>query len=117
MIKALLIDDEENTITVMKGIIEKFIPEITAVYTAIGGKQGLQAVYNYNPDLIFLDIEMPVMNGFDLLQKLSGRLFEVIFVTAYNHYAIKAVRFSALDYLLKPVDKDELRLAVKRFIE
>jgi two-component system, LytTR family, response regulator len=117
MIKALLIDDEENNIIVLKGMIEKFIPEITTVYTAIGGKQGVQAVHNYNPDLIFLDIEMPVMNGFDLLQKFSGKLFDVIFVTAYSHYAIKAVRFSALDYLLKPVDKDELKSAVQRYTE
>src|SRR5881227_477576 len=117
MINALLIDDEESTMNVMKGIIKKYIPEIITPHTAIGSKQGLQAIHNYQPDLIFLYIEMPMMNGFELLQKLPEHSFEVIFVTAYDHYAIKAVRFSALDYLLKPVDKDELRLSVNRFLE
>src|SRR5205085_9767437 len=71
----------------------------------------------FKPDLVFLDIEMPFMTGFELLQQFPQHLFEVVFVTAYDHYAIKAIRFSALDYLLKPVDVDELKLAVKRFIE
>ena len=117
MIKALIIDDEESTIHVMKGMIKKYIPEISMLHSVIGSKQGLQAIHNYQPDLVFLDIEMPMMNGFELLQKIPEHLFEVIFVTAYDHYAIKAVRFSALDYLLKPVDKDELKQAVKRFTE
>src|SRR5436190_9116494 len=117
MIKALIIDDEESTLKVMKGMIKKYIPEINMVHTAVGSKQGLQAIHNYQPDLVFLDIEMPMMNGFELLQKFPGHRFEVIFVTAYDHYAIKAVRFSALDYLLKPVDKDELKHAVAQYLE
>jgi len=117
MINALIIDDEESTLKVMKGMIKKYIPEIGALHTAVGSKQGLQAIHNHQPDLVFLDIEMPMMNGFELLQKFPGHRFEVIFVTAYDHYAIKAVRFSALDYLLKPVDKDELKHAVGQYIE
>jgi two-component system LytT family response regulator len=117
MIKGLLIDDEESTLKVLNGMIKKYIPEIEILYCAIGSKQGLQAIQDYKPDLVFLDVEMPMMNGFELLHQFPGHTFEVIFVTAYDYYAIKAVRFSALDYLLKPVDKDELLEAVHRFLD
>lgn len=117
MIKALIIDDEESTMKVLKGMIERFVPEINTVCTSLGSSKGVQAINDVKPDLVFLDIEMPVMNGFELLQQFPHHTFEVIFVTAFDHYAIKAVRFSALDYLLKPVDKDELKLAVHRFLE
>lgn len=117
MIKALIIDDEESTINVLQLLLQKHIPEITEVITAVGAVHGQQLINEKKPDLIFLDIEMPLMNGFELLEKFPHHKFEVIFVTAYDHYAIKAIKYSALDYILKPVDTDELRSAVNRFIE
>jgi two-component system LytT family response regulator len=74
-------------------MIKKFVTEIDVLHFAIGSKQGLQLIYDYKPDLVFLDIEMPVMNGFELLQQFPQHSFEVIFVTAYDHYAIKSCSF------------------------
>jgi two-component system LytT family response regulator len=79
-------------------------------------RQGIQEIERLQPDIVFLDIEMPVMNGFTMLQQLRNRDFELIFTTAYDHYAIKAIRYSAIDYLLKPVEIDELKTAVDNAI-
>lgn len=117
MIKALIIDDEESSVNVLSFLLQKHVPEITEVFTAAGPVMGEAKIAEIKPQLIFLDIEMPLMNGFELLEKFPQHDFEVIFVTAYDHYAIKAIRYSALDYLLKPVDTDELRNAVERFLE
>lgn len=116
MIRALIIDDEESTVNVLKLLLQKYIPEVNEVHTAVGSTAGLQAIQQSKPNLLFLDIEMPLMNGFELLEKFPDHSFEVIFVTAYDHYAIKAIKYSALDYLLKPVDVEELKSAVQRFI-
>lgn len=116
MIKALIIDDEVSAVNVVKLLLNKFVPEIDAVSTAVGSREGWQAIQEVKPDLVFLDIEMPMMSGFELLEKFPDYAFDVIFITAYDHYAIKAIRFSALDYLLKPIDADELRTAVQRFL-
>ncbi|MBL0054163.1 MAG: response regulator transcription factor [Bacteroidetes bacterium] len=117
MIKALCIDDEANVLNVAATLIERYVPEITNVQKALGANEGFEKINSFKPDLIFLDIEMPGLNGFELLEKFPQKNFDVIFVTAYNHYAVKAFKFSAIDYLLKPIDIDELKLAVKRFIE
>ena len=117
MIRALIIDDEESAANVVRLLLEKYIPEINAIRVAIGSQTGLESIKSFQPDLLFLDIEMPVMSGFDLLEKFPGASFEVIFITAYDHYAIRAIRFSALDYLLKPIDTDELKSAVQRFLD
>ncbi|MFM9986961.1 MAG: LytR/AlgR family response regulator transcription factor [Flavobacteriales bacterium] len=77
--------------------------------------EALGALKNHPPQLVFLDIQMPLMNGFELLDKLGDVPFEVIFITSYNQYAIQAIRYSALDYLLKPIDKNELRKSIERF--
>jgi two-component system LytT family response regulator len=114
--KTLIIDDEESAINVVKLLLQKYIPEITHIYTAIGAMQGLQLIDEIKPDLLFLDIEMPLINGFELLEKFPNYSFDVIFITAYDHYAIKAIKFSALDYLLKPIDADELKTAVEKFL-
>lgn len=116
MIRALIIDDEISTIRVLQILIERFVPEITEVHTASGGMAGLEKIRVLQPDLVFLDIEMPEMDGFDLLRQIPQPGFEVIFVTAFSHYAIQAIRFSAFDYILKPVDLNELQQAVARFI-
>lgn len=116
MIKTLIIDDEESTINVIKLLLQKHLPQLLHIDTAIGAAKGLLALRNIKPDLVFLDIEMPLLNGFQLLEQFPAHDFEVIFVTAYDHYAIKAIKLSALDYLLKPVDAEELKIAVNRFL-
>lgn len=116
-IRALIIDDEESGINVLRMLLERHVPQVDNIYTATGSKEGREKIRSLNPDLVFLDIEMPLVSGFDLLQEFPQHSFEVIFVTAYDRYAIKAIRFSALDYLLKPVDVEELKRAVERFTE
>ncbi len=117
MIKALIIDDEASAANVTWMLLKKYCPALTELKIAVGAEQGEACIRSFNPDLIFLDIEMPIMSGFDLLAKFPSNTFDVIFTTAYDHYAIKAIRFSAIDYLLKPVDVTELENAVKRFLE
>jgi len=114
MISAVIIDDEKKCISLLKHLIENHCSDITIVAEAENAAQGLQAIQQHNPNLVFLDIEMPDKTGFELLSSLPTINFDIIFTTAYNHYAIKAIRFSALDYLLKPVDLDELKSALAR---
>ncbi len=116
MIKALIIDDEESAVNVVRLLLNKHVPFVEA-HIAIGSQQGIEKIKSLKPELIFLDIEMPVMTGFEVLNQFQGAGFEVIFITAYGHYAIKAIRFSALDYLLKPIDVEELKTAVNRYVE
>jgi len=116
VICALIIDDEESAVNVVAFLLKKYVNEIQQVFTAVGAEEGLMALYQHKPQLVFLDVEMPLMNGFQLLEKFPDHSFEVIFITAYDHYAIKAIRYSALDYLLKPIDTEELKAAVQRFI-
>jgi len=117
VIKAVIIDDESSTIQVLRILIEKFVPEISELATALGGKEGMERIRSFQPDLVFLDIEMPDMDGFELLRHFPDPGFDVIFVTAYSQYAIQAIRFSAFDYLLKPVDTTELKHAVSRYLQ
>lgn len=114
---ALIIDDEESAINVVKLLLQKHITEIDEVNTAIGAEEGIRAIHKYKPQLVFLDVEMPLMNGFRLIEHFPDHSFEIIFITAYDHYAIKAIKYSALDYLLKPIDTDELKTAVQRFLQ
>lgn len=117
MIKALIIDDEYSAASVLQLMIERHVPEITdlRVATKIGEAKNL--VQQFQPQLVFQDIVMPEKNGFEFLSGIKKINFEIIFTTAYNEYAIRAIRFSALDYLLKPINADELRAAVNRFLE
>ncbi|MCF2490235.1 LytTR family DNA-binding domain-containing protein [Dyadobacter sp. CY347] len=117
MIKALIIDDEPKARTVLQYYIETFVEEITDVRQAESVDHGLEILRNFSPNIVFLDVEMPKRNGFDFLRALVNPSFEVIFTTAYNQYAIQAIRFSALDFLLKPVDPDELRHAIDRYLK
>ncbi len=114
MIQAIIIDDEIDARKALKLTVEKHCPNISIEGVYATPEEGIKAIKEINPQLVFLDIQMPRMSGFDLLKQAPPLTFEVIFVTAYDQYAIKAVRFSALDYLLKPVDIDDLRLAVER---
>lgn len=117
MLKAVLIDDEETSLNSLRQKIINHCPqvEIMAVCTKAG--EGLKAIDELYPDLVFLDIQMPIMNGFTLLKKVKYKNFELIFVTAYDHYAIKAIKCSALDYLVKPVEVEELVKAVEKAVE
>jgi len=117
MLSAILIDDEEASLNSLRQKIVKHCHEIGILATCTKAEEGLSLIENLHPDMIFLDIEMPIMNGFTLLQKLDYRNFELVFVTAYDHYALKAIKYSALDYLLKPVEVEDLKAAVKKAIE
>lgn len=117
MIKALIIDDEPVAANVLRMMLERHIPEISDLRIATRTEEALALLQSFAPQLIFLDIVMPEDNGFQLLGKMQGYEFEVIFTTAYNEYAIQAIRFSALDYLLKPIDADELKEAIRRYKE
>lgn len=117
MIKALIVDDESKARNILRHYIDNFVSEINEVREAGSVEEALSILKEYEPDIVFLDVEMPHKNGFDFLVELKAVPFDVIFTTAYNQYAIQAIRFSALDYLLKPVDPDELKAAVLRHLE
>lgn len=117
MVKALIIDDEAAAANVLRMMIERHIPEISDLRLATQPEEALALVNSFQPQLVFLDIVMPTTDGFELLSSIKDAKFEVIFTTAYNEYAIQAIRFSALDYLMKPIDADELKNAVNRFLE
>ena len=114
MIKAILIDDEVHCIDTLSILLSDYCPEVEVMEICSSAKKGLEAIEKLKPGLVFLDIEMPVMNGFELLQQFKEIPFSVIFTTSYDQYAIKAIRFSALDYLLKPIDPKELIAAVHK---
>ena len=114
MIRAVIIDDEKLARDVISNYLQDYCQDVEVVATASSLKTAWSAIQKTSPDLVFLDIEMPDGNGFDLLNMFEKIDFKVIFVTAYSEYAIKAFRFSAIDYLLKPVKIDELIDAVAR---
>jgi two-component system, LytTR family, response regulator len=117
MLKALLIDDEERATDSLRLMIEKMIPQISQVRVCNDSRKAAEIIHEFQPGLVFLDIQMPHLNGFQLLEKLPNKNFKLIFTTAYNEYAIQAIRFSAFDYLLKPIDVEELQASVLRFLE
>ena len=114
MIKAILIDDEVHCLDTLSILLSDYCPDVQVMDRCMSAKQGLMAIEKNNPALVFLDIEMPVMNGFELLEQFTEIPFALIFTTSYDQYAIKAIRFSALDYLLKPIDPKELIAAVQK---
>jgi two-component system LytT family response regulator len=114
MIKAILIDDEVHCLDTLNILLNDYCPEVQVVAQCLSGKKALDAIEKFKPELVFLDIEMPMMNGFELLEQFKQIPFAVIFTTSYDQYAIKAIRFSALDYLLKPIDPKELITAVHK---
>lgn len=114
MYKTIIIDDEKGCIDTLESFL-KDIPEITVIATANSISQAQEMIETLQPQLVFLDIEMPGGNGFELLERISPINFDIIFTTAFDQYAIKAIKYSALDYLLKPIDPDELQASIKRF--
>lgn len=117
VLKAIIIDDEEDGRLILQSLLQMYCPKVNILALCSSSENGLEAIENHKPDVVFLDIEMPIMNGFSMLEKITNIDFDVIFVTAYNQYAIKAIKFSALDYLLKPVDKDELIFVIDRLLQ
>ena len=116
MLRILIVDDEAASGNILKLLIQKFITSEKEICCCNNPEKALELIKSFQPSLLMLDIEMPNMNGFDFLNKAMGADFDVIFTTAYDQYAIKAIRFSALDYLLKPIDSVELQNAINRHI-
>lgn len=118
MLRAIIIDDENDAREKIAFLLKRYCADTVEVLAECGdGEEALDAIARHKPDLLFLDVEMPRMTGFDLLRKVGKPAFEVIFTTAYNHYAIKAIKFSAIDYLLKPIDIDQVKEAIARVQE
>ena len=114
MITAIIIDDESKGRLALREKISSYCPQIKILAEASNGSEALLLIQYHNPQLIFLDIEMPRMNGFEMLNELPEKNFHIIFTTAYDQYAIKAIKYAAFDYLLKPVDIEELKSAIEK---
>ena len=114
MITAVLIDDEKNALEVLEMQLTRFCKDVHVLAMCDSGAKGIAAIKKYHPDLVFLDIEMPHKNGFDVLNESREMAYDVVFTTAYDQFAIKAFKFSAIDYLLKPIDILELQAAVEK---
>lgn len=115
MIKAILIDDEVHCTKILNWEINNHCPDIEVVAICHSAQLGMAAIAEHTPDIVFLDIEMPRINGFEMLERLDNINFEVIFTTAYDQFAIRAIRISALGYLLKPINHIELNAAIDRY--
>lgn len=111
----VIIDDDPFIQELLKDKLNLYFPEISIAGVGNNGETGIKQIQRVKPDLVFLDVEMNDMTGFEMLSKLESIKFQTIFITSYKHYAIKAIRFNALDYLLKPFDLEELKTAIKRF--
>lgn len=117
MPKAIIVEDELHSREFLKNLVTDYCPELKLVAMASDVEEGVTAIKTHQPDIVFLDIEMQTGTGFDLLQQFPAPEFDVIFTTAYDHYAIKAIKFSAIDYLLKPIGIEELQQAVKKITD
>lgn len=114
MIKAIIVDDEPYCCETLSILLERYCPQVTVTGSFHSGQEALAAIRSESPQLVFLDVEMPRMNGFELLEQIKNISFELIFTTSYDQYAIRAIRFSALDYLLKPICRDELQRSIQK---
>lgn len=113
-LRAVVVDDEPHGVKMLVNFLHNYCQQVTVVATATNATEARTVLSACNPDVLFLDINMPNESGFDLLASLGNRNYSVVFVTAYQEFAIKAIKAGALDYLLKPVDIDELRLCIER---
>ncbi len=114
---AIIVEDEPRSREFLKNMVQEYCPQVTIAGTASSVEEAVATIETIKPSLVFLDIEMHTGTGFDVLQQVKQRNFQVIFTTAYDHYAIQAIKFSAVDYLLKPIDVEELQQAVKKVEE
>ncbi len=116
MLTAIIIDDELNGRIALRQKLHDYCPSVEVVAEAENGREGIDKIHKLNPQLVFLDIEMPEMGGFEMLIALPDKKFHLVFTTAYDHYAIKAIKYAAFDYLLKPIDIDELKTTIDRLM-
>lgn len=116
-IKAILVDDEEKALKSLANKIEQFFPEIEIVQLEQNPEKSVEIIKQQQPDIVFLDVEMPVLSGFDVLANIENPNFEIIFVTAYSNYAIEAFQHCAIGYVVKPIDNDELKLAINNALK
>ncbi len=116
-LKTVIIDDEQDAVEFITTIIAEYCPSLEVVGKAHNVAQGVEVITESKPDLVFLDVEMPNGTGFDLLARFPVKDFDVVFITAFNHYAIKAIKFSAVDYILKPINISEFIESVSRVIK
>lgn len=114
MLTAIIVEDELYSREMLKTLLHDYCPEVAVKGTTSSIEEGIHLVNTFHPKLVFLDIALEEGTGFDLLKRVSNRTFDVIFTTAYEHYALRAIKFSAIDYLLKPIDLDELQLAITK---
>src|SRR5918993_3124832 len=114
MIRTIIIEDEPVSRDMLTLMLNRYKADIEIVDTCSNPSDGIESIAKHNPDLVFLDIQMPKMNGFDMLKMIGHIHFEVIFTTAFDQYAINAIRISALDYLLKPIDDEDLATAIAK---
>src|SRR5437762_7466949 len=114
MLRSIIIDDEPQNADVLRTDLTAYCPSVEVINVYHSAKEGIMAIKKEKPDLVFLDIEMPWMNGFEMLEMLDDIHFSVIFTTAHDQFAAKAFRISAVDYLLKPIDVHDLKEAVKK---
>lgn len=117
MKKVLIIDDENRTRELIARMIDSFGLDVETIPEGENVQSGIEAIEKHQPDIVFIDIQMPDGTGFDVIRAIENKTFEVIFITAHEEFAIKAIKFSALDYLLKPVDTTELKAALEKAIE
>jgi two-component system LytT family response regulator len=117
MIKAIIVDDEKKSREVLMGLIDRYCPDVFVLAQANGCIDGIEKVKIHNPDIVFLDIQMPDGSGFNFLEAFDAFNFEVIFTTAHDQYAIKAIKYSALDYLLKPINPDDLKDSIAKYVQ
>jgi two-component system LytT family response regulator len=117
MIRCILIDDESNSLEMMEWLIKTYCPQVSIDAMCNSSEKGIEAIRKFKPDVVFLDIEMPHMNGFDMLEQFDKLFFDVVFCTAYDQFAIRAFKYSALNYLLKPVDPADLQETIRRLEE
>lgn len=116
-INAIIIDDERKAIAILKNKLERFCPNVTVVAECQNPSDAVSMIENLNPDLVFLDVAMPALSGFDVLAKIKNPNFEIIFATAFDNYAIEAIKHCAIGYLVKPVDNNDLVEAVTKAIQ
>ena len=116
-LKAIIVEDNVFIATVLIEMLAQYKPDISVLDVVHTGNEAIEKIALFKPDVLFLDIELPDMTGFELLQQLEEIHFKTIFTTAHSHYAIKAFRFNALDYLIKPIDESELKEAIKKLIK
>ena len=115
MANAIIVDDEAHCVSALMEDLKKYCPQIHITGTCNSAKEAMLTIKKQKPDLVFLDIEMPWMNGFEMLEIMEEINFDIIFVTAYDKFAAKAFRLSAIDYLLKPIDSNDLKEAIEKY--